>query len=375
MVPIILKIYIPPQLYLRQQLAGGANINPVALSVETQRPGDRSGMSLAATNSFNTAIPYTFCLPVLSGVVGVNASKMMPVGKLNAPIRCEFYLAGQNEPLVAGTAGVGTAGNGPNWQIINAEFDVCYVELNDDSLDVPLQQGEQEYISTTTYRQTSTSIPANTSGEITVLVPFRCASLNAVYARFRPFVGAVNGATATAAYTKSASANLIFSSYYWRIGSSMYPNKPVYLQNTQTGTGAEAFAELLKSFHALSATIGNTTLGNQQYSIITQNAAVSGWTPMSLFGDPKLILTSHNNAFAIGLELQSFANRSDTILSGISTLNSQVYFTANVIAGLQSGGNLTVGGVAGAGYPATVDFFGSMDMILVLQDGVLSAKF
>ena len=53
---------------------------------------------------------------------------------------------------------------------------------------------------------------------------------------------------------------------------------------------------------------------------------------MSLFGDPKLLVTTHNNAFAIGLELQSFANRSDTILSGISTLNSQVYFTANVIA-------------------------------------------
>ena len=152
----------------------------------------------------------------------------------------------------------------------------------------------------------------------------------------------------------------------------MYPNKPVYLQNTQTGTGAEAFAKLLKSFHALSATIGNTTLGNQQYSIITQNAAISGWQPMSLFGDPKLVLTSHNNAFAIGLELQSFANRSDTILSGISTLNSQVYFTANVIAGLRTGGD---GGPGGNGYPATADFFSNMDCILVIQDGVLSAKF
>ena len=87
------------------QLVGGAAINPVAVSVETQRPGDRSGMSLASTNGFATAIPYTFCLPVLSGVIGVNASKMMPVGKLNA---------GLNEPLVAGTAGVGVVGNGPN---------------------------------------------------------------------------------------------------------------------------------------------------------------------------------------------------------------------------------------------------------------------
>ncbi len=341
------------------------------LNTETQRPGDRSGMSLAATNAIGGSIPYTFCLPVLSGVVGVNASKMMPVGKLNAPIRCEFYLAAQQDPLVSGTAGASAANIGPNWQIINAEFDVCYVELSDDALDAPLQQGEQEYISTTTYRQSSTSIVGTTAGEITVLVPFRCASLTAVFARFRPTSGFVNGATATCGYTKSSSVNLNFASYYWRIGSSMYPNKPVYLLNTNTGNGAEGFAELLKAFHALSATIGNTTLGSQQYNVITQNAAIQGWQPMAGSGDPKLILTSHNNAFAIGLELQSFSNRSDTILSGISTLNSQVYFTASVIQGDQTGGN----GNGGNGWTSTIDFFGQMDMILVLQDGILSAKF
>ena len=43
----------------------------------TQLAGDRSGLSIASVTPANiaNAIPYTFCLPLLSGVVGVNASK------------------------------------------------------------------------------------------------------------------------------------------------------------------------------------------------------------------------------------------------------------------------------------------------------------
>ena len=341
--------------------AAGALAAPLPVtSVEVQRAGDRSGMSLAAVQgpvaNYPQAIPYTFCLPLLSGVVGINASKMLPVGKLNAPIRCEFYLATNDDAVYYGVTGVGCV-----WTITNAEFDVCYVELQDDSLDAPLAQGEQEYISTITYRQASTIMPANTAGEFTQLVPFRCASLNAIYARFRPYVSNIQGVTASAAYRKSCSVNPNLASFYWRIGSSIYPNKPIYLVNgTTVGTGAEGFAELLKSFHALSASTGNTTLNYGQYTV-AQNA-IQGWNANVGLGMVNATaLGNHYNAFAVGLELQSFSNRSDTILSGISTLNSQVYFTGTTYqaAGLQS----------------TVDFFSQMDMILVLQDGVLTAKF
>ena len=337
--------------------------NVACVSTEVQRPGDRSGMGMAGvTGAISGAVPYTFCLPVLSGVVGVNASKMMPVGKLNAPIRCEFYLAANDDAIYYG-AGAGAT----TWQIVNAEFCVCYVELQDDSLDMGMQPGEQEYISTTTYRQASTYLPAATSGEFTTLVPFRCASLSGIYARFRPWASAVQGANATAAYRKSASINPNLASYYWRIGSSIYPNKPVYLINgTLVGNGAEGFAELLKSFHALAATIGNTTLVAPQYNVAA--TAAQGWSaPIGLAAVNSVAVGTHYNAFGVGLELQSFSNRSDTILSGISTLNSQVYFTGVIASGSNAGG--------GGNLNYTVDFFSSMDMILVISDGILSAKF
>jgi len=353
----------------------GCNPNTVSISTQaayaqnnaTQemiRAGDRSGMPLAsvlAGNGISTAIPYTFTLPLLSGVVGINASKMLPIGKLNAPIRCEFYLAPNDDAIYYGTAGAGAV-----WQIINVEFCACYVELQDDAFDMPMQPGAAQFISTTTYRQASTYLPAATSGEFTTLVPFRCASLTALYARFRNQATAVQGANATAAYRKSSSINPNLSNFYYRIGSSIYPNKPIYLINgSLVGTGSEAYAELIKSFHALSSSIGNTAITVPQYNVCA--TATQGWTAAFAPGSKLTVQDTHNNGFCVGLECQSFSNRNDTILSGISTLNSQIFFTGVINAGA------TAGGANNFNY--TVDFFSQMDMILVLVDGVLSAKF
>ena len=56
----------------------------------------------------------------------------------------------------------------------------------------------------------------------------------------------------------------------------MYPNKPVYLcSNGTTGSGSEGYAELLKSFHALSSSIGNTAITYANYNVATTQTL--GW--------------------------------------------------------------------------------------------------
>ncbi len=328
-------------------------------STAVQVAGDRSGMSLAGNTSTSNAIPYTFCLPLLSGVVGVNASKMIPVGALSSPLRMEFFLSANDDAIYYGT----TAGTGTYWTITGVEFCATFVELYDDVMSSMFHQGVPQYISTKTYRQASTFLPSATSGEWTTLVPFRCASLTALYARFRNQATATQGASNTASYRKGSSINPNLSSFYFRVGSSLMPNKPIYLTNgSVVGTGNEAYAELLKSFHALSSSIGNAGILHNQYNVA--QASSQGWATAYAPGNKSQgALDTCNNAFAIGIELESFSNRSDTILSGVSTLNSQVYFTGTVASGSTAGAN------------CTVDFFSQMDMILVITDGVMSAKF
>lgn len=346
-----------------------------SLSTNVQTAGDRSGLavaSVATASGISSAIPYTFCLPMLSGVIGVNASKMLPVGKLASPIRVELYLSALDDAIYYGTTGAGA-----NWQIVNVEFCACYVEIQDDSFDL-ISPDETQYISTTTYRQSSTYLPSATSGEFTTLLPFRAASITALYARFRNQVTAVQGANATAAYRKSSSISPNLSYAYYRIGSSLFPNKPIYFNNgSLVGTGGEGYAELLKSFHALSSSIGNSVIPFQSYNVAATasqgynlcyvpaskvispaNGAFTGTVPN---------IDTHGNSFVIGLETQSFSNRNDTILSGVSTLNSQIYFTAGINSGVTAGGTNS--------YNYTCDFFAAMDMILILQNGVLTARF
>lgn len=320
-----------------------------------QTPGDRSGLQLATNTSVVLSNPYTFCLPVLSGVIGMNASKMIPLGSLSSPIRTEWYLANNDDAIYYGTNGAGA-----NWQISNVELECCFVEILDD---INVNEGTQ-YISTTSFRSASTYLPSATAGEFSCLVPFRAASITGLYARFRPFVSSVQGADATAAYRKSASINPNFNQAYFRVGSSIIPQKPIYiLQNN--GTASEAYAELLKSFHALSSSIGNSAISHDMYNV---NASAIGAMP--LYYIPQTQATNrgtHNNSFMLGIECQSFSNRNDTILSGLSTLNSQIYFTGVISSGR------TVGGTNNLNY--TIDFFSSMDMILVIENGVMSAKF
>lgn len=332
---------------------------------QTQVAGDRSGMSLQSVsiaNGINTAIPYVFTTPILSGVIGVNASKMLPLGNLSSPIRCEFYLSQNDDAIYYGTIGAGAI-----WQLVNVEMDLCFVEINDPAFELIQPAGTPEYISTVSYRQASTYLASATSGEFTCLLPFRFSSLTSLYGRFRNNVNSVQGANATACYRKSSSISPGFSSYYFRVGSSIYPNKPIYLNNgSLVGSFSEGYAELLKSFHALSASIGNSAITFNQYNV---SATASQGATLAYVPGSKTTgaLDTHNNAFAIGLELQSFSNRNDSILSGLSTMNSQVFFTGTVISGQTCGGT--------NGYNYTADFFAQFDMILVIQDGIMSAKF
>jgi hypothetical protein len=307
----------------------------------------------------STATPYTFALPLLSGVVGVNASKMIPVGALYNPIRTEFFLAANDDAIYYGTQGAGAI-----WNLINVELVVCYVEITDDAYH--LNKDETHYITSTTYKHASTYLPYATAGEFTTMLPFRAASITGLYGRFRNYATAVQGANSTAAYRKGSSINPNLSSFYWRIGSSIYPNKPIYIFNgSLVSSGTEAYAELLKSFHALSSTTGNTSIMNYQYNVqsTAKGCMVASYTP----GNITTTNGTHNNAFAIGIECQSMSNRNDLILSGISTLNSQIYFTGVVASG-------QVAGDSTSQFNFTFDNWAAMDMVLVIENGLMYAK-
>jgi len=315
--------------------------------------GDRSGLAIETTTALSTSPAYTFCLPLLSGSIGINASKMIPIELLNNPMEIQIYFAALNDAFCCGTSGL-------DWEITNVEFVACYVEIFED-MGLQLNQSSPVFISTKSFRHSTFFLPSGSVGEYTALLNFRCASLCAIYGVFRNDTTAANNSAATAAYRKSSSVNPCFSSYYFRCDMTHYPNKPVSLRNGAiTGGASEAFTELQKSLHSLSSPTANGSILRPQYNVSVETmTGYTKFTRPTLRADADKMNLS-NYAFTIGQEFETLSNKSDVILSGINTLNNQVYFTGIIDTALPGG--------------LTADFFAEQDLILVFLDGQVSAR-
>ena len=73
-------------------------------------------------------------------------------------------------------------------------------------------------------------------------------------------------------------------------------------------------------------------------------------------------LKSYKNGFVIAQELESISNKTHVMLTGLNCLSSQVFFECNINA-------------TGQTSSYTLDFFCNFDQILVLENGLFTARF
>ena len=344
----ILSSYILDMQLSQSQKLSLAHMYGFNETIANNSTGDRQGTSLETAGG-----QQTFCLPIFSGVVGVLSNKMLPIGLLADDIRLEFTFESLASGVVATTAmTTGTC------QILDFQLQLTIVELSDEGESMVrsnIQYPQMPlYLHGTSWRHYVSQVPASAGGYST-LVPARFASLKqlALLPRRSTEIAQTN------AYSLSSRINPNFAQYSWRIGSAMIPSKPVFLEASgNTGGYAEAYAELLKSWHALHATSHSSSLTTEYMvadaaiALMPQiNASVAGYQTTN----------SYKNGFCIAQELESFAQRSDILLSGMNTLSSQVFFEAQINTA-----------------PAAIyslDFFAWYDHIMVIDQGIISIKY
>jgi hypothetical protein len=291
----------------------------------------------------------TFCIPILSGIVGLGADKMLPIGLLHDDIRLEFTLESNTIGMVFQNAST-TA-----WSIVDFQLELAIIELSDEGENMVRSMTPPErpiFLHGNSWRHYTSSLTSGYSGTFSTLVPARFASLKSLVCLPRR----ATEVTSATSYSLSSRVNPNIDQYWWRIGSALYPNRPVVLANSNsTGAYAEAFAEIIKSFHSINSVDVASCCINSYYNT-TETASttynVAGVSTGSL---------SFQNAFAIAQELESFANRGDLLLSGINTLSNQIFH------------EFTISTATAAAY--TIDYYANFDAIFVLVDGILSVKF
>ena len=310
----------------------------------------RDGLSIDASKKL------TFCIPLLSGVVGMLLDKYLPVGQLADDIRCEFVLESNNAAVVyAATNATKTP-----WSIVGVELELNYIELSDESQSIvnsasPLN--DTVFLHGNSWKHYTSNIPASTAGTYSTLIPCRFASTKSIVVCPRPNT-TINSSEA---YSLSSRSNFGIDTYWFRVGSALYPSRPVTLKNSSglVAGYAEGFNEIMKAFHSLNQIEMSGACSFAQFNVNDAADTTVGAGGVTAF---QTAANSFNNAFSLGIDLETYANREDIIISGMNTLSSQTFLECNI------GTGPTVG--------YTLNMFANYDHILVKDSsGLLSVRF
>jgi len=318
-----------------------------------QKTGMQQILGCSSTRQGITINPseyYTFCLPVLSGVIGTGLDKYLPLS-LADDIRVETTL---NSTQLAGCWSTTPTGS---YSVVNMELELTILELSDVGMELINEVtpfSRDIFMHGVSWRHFSGTVTSGTTGFQTYLVPMRFASAKKVVVLPRRSTEL----TAYNAYSVGSRLNPNIDSYHFRLGSLIVPPRDITIRNNNTTGGpGEAYAEILKSWHSFTSVLA-PSVSQAQYAI-WDNSGIYQYGGQS---GGSLTTSSYNNAFAIAQELETVYGRSDVLLSGCNLLNVQSFFEFTNTYG------------PSANY--TLDFYVQYDHILILDtNGLLSVKF
>lgn len=305
--------------------------------------------TVTATASTSISEQNTFCLPLLSGLLGIGSSgKMVPIYAINDVLRLEILLENQTQAFVQ--IGNGTA----TYTIINAELELQYIELSEEGMSLvnsSTPAGSPLFIVGNSFRHYVQTIKSGTTGIYSCLVPSKLASLKSLHILPRRNTE-INSATS---YSLSSRINPYFDYIVLKVSGTQVPQKPILLQGASTTGGfGEGLIELQKCFGSLTSTDKAGLLNATNYNVAVAATASTGVNALSSG------LDSYKNAFALAVDLELFGSK-DTIINGLNCLAESLYFEANISTDPSA--------------DFTLDFFASFDNLFIVdQTGYVSSR-
>ena len=273
-------------------------------------PSTSSAQPLTA--AAGAADSYTFCIPLVNGLLGSTQDKMVPLQMLgSSPITIEIELA----PLLdVGTFAAVPAGNN-RYEISDVRYLAQLVEVGPE-VDQQIRMvqdvsGGRLVLNGVDYTHFSGTISAGAQGAQVINVPARRKSMKSLF-----FVGAsqtyAGGAAHHLVSNLSFGGNFNAKSFQMKIGSVLHPATPIEanLDNASVNR-AEVFSELAKCWGTLSSVNGVGILNSFNYA--TTDCDVAGMAIDAGAGAP-----AQSYRFApFGIDLEAFQRTA--LESGVNT--------------------------------------------------------
>ena len=285
---------------------------------------------------------YSFAIPVLHPLFTMS-EKMWPSFAMADDTRIEITWSTASNALVTST----------NFEIKNPE--ICVDALEFDSTVFPMIQqtyaGRDLIIPAQDYKYYASQIAAGTSGNISQIIPAKQQSARAMFFRFRPADtqadGYSTGSSVNPFYTQGDNFSLV-------IGGVRHPQKPITTQ--VTGQFAPWWASTMTALHSFNSTEMDGNINQTYYEKYSLQGKYSGTT------------NSFQNAFCLGVNLDSLRGANQTTNSGMNLSSVTSYYEAYLAAAPTQVGAATTQSVS-------VDTYVLHDVLFIVgSDGNVSLR-
>jgi len=304
---------------------------------------------------------FTFCMPIVSGILGTGMPKYVPVGILNSDLRLEFGLGPWEQafkcvgrmysnkvhvdPDACWEAGGKRVDDYYKINITNVELVADYIELAADvQLAIESQHNGSYFMSYDSYQNFQQPLPAG-AGNMSALIGAKVSSMKTIYTIFRDqhTINSLRGSQVTSRLNpfssmpprpefKTANRDLSDTQwnngtgYYYSIGATHYPP-------TDVRSDPESYYEALKARHNLLMrhSTGLITPRGWNISARVDNRYDTGNASnkdLSLAPERWYHAPQQEGTFFLGMNFESQAHRSDYSNSGVSTLAQSMYLIA-----------------------------------------------
>jgi len=266
-----------------------------------------SAASAGGGAAVTDAWTQTFCVPIMSSLLGTFAEKALPTC-LIAPNSLELHIRLSDAArAIAVTQTYGAAGTAyvPNWSVSNVQFVGCEVVLPSPVMDSILSVvPEGLTLFSSTLHNYTASTGAATSPQIVLGTNY--ASVNSLFAIFQIPADLVGNKQSNRRVKPTALVTDVITAQL-QIGSERVPQVP-------TSDSSQIMAELQQAFGTLS-------------DRDAAPSAVFGYTPFNS------ITTTMTSSFAIGYDLDVFSIASDQVRSGRNLVGQQTTLSlTNIVA-------------------------------------------
>lgn len=177
---------------------------------------------LVATLGAASSNYYSYCMPLVNSLIGKGQSKMFQIGATN-----KLQVVLQTSSIIPVTITTGTATTAATFRVTidNISLNLQYVNIGSEAMKLLNKTGLQ-YYNGITYRASTSTIPASTSGAISLLAGIRGSSVRALFCKFTE--AATLSTAGCVNYTLDGKMPLA-TAMSWNINGQLLPSNPTDL--------------------------------------------------------------------------------------------------------------------------------------------------